>query len=173
MAGIGGAAVNVAADAISVGIRPDTYFNQYLINGDARNMGVNGQATPVSFIAGPPAGKNLLEARLILYLEGRTEFASLGFASLGALPGGVRISAAGVEIANWRDNIDIITDMYDLSATGLTNGGFTRVGRWTQTKGTTGEPLRIMEGEEIEALIRDDLRGILFRIKVQGKLVGI
>lgn len=173
--GISGTAVNVSINSISAGILAASFFNEYLEDSGSNDMGVDGSAVPVAFTATPPAGKNLLEARLIVYMEASANFASTSFMNLAALTNGVRISIGGTEIGNWKDNIDIIADMFDLTnaGTAFSNERRSLAGRWTQTRATINEPLIVKNGETVEALVRDalDAAGIIFRIKVQGKLV--
>lgn len=174
---LGGTPVNVSVNSISAGITPSNYISAYLENGGSNDMGIDGDATPTAFTYTPPAGFNFLAARIIIYMEASGNFVSTSFMNLAALGDGVRFSAGGVELTNWKTNIDIIADMFDLSnaGTAFSNERRSLTGRWTFTRGASGEPLVIMQGETIEALVRDDLSaaGIIYNIKVQGKLVAV
>jgi hypothetical protein len=159
----------------SIYLDPENYVNEYLrSSGGSDDMGVDGSVTPVPFIYAPPEGKKMLLGRLLLYMESESDFIGVGFMHLPALANGVRISAGGVELSNWRTLIDVIADMFNLAPAGTAFSKEKRslAGRWTFTRGTTLEPIVVMGGESIEALIRDDLsaEGIIFKMKVQGKL---
>jgi hypothetical protein len=170
-----GGSGELIASTISSGILPGAFVSKYLENSGSNDMGIDGSGTAVSFTYTPPAGKDLLGARILIYLESGANFGSTNFMHLAALSNGVKISAAGVPLTNWKDNIDIICDMFDLSNAGIafSNERRSLAGRWTFTRGASGEPLTIFNGETFEVLIRDDLSaaGIIFRIKLQGKLV--
>lgn len=160
--------------AIEAAVEAADYITTYIENSGSNDMGVKGDVTPVSFIYTPPAGKNFLAARVLVYMESGTNFDSTKFMNLAALTNGVKISAAGVELTNWQDNIDIIEDMFDLSSAGkaFSTEAKSLAGRWSFTRATGEEPIKILNGETFEVLIRDDLSaaGIIFRIKIQGKL---
>lgn len=161
----------------NVAIAPADYFNGYFENGGNNDMGINGSVVPVSFTVSPPAGKDLLEVRILIYMEAGGNFSSTNFMNLAALSNGVRISVGGVEIGNWKDNIDVALEQFDLSNAGIafSNERRSLTGRWTQSRGTGGKLLRVVSGEVAEFLIRDDLSaaGIIFRAKLQGRLVKV
>lgn len=156
-------------------IAADAYFNKYLRNAGNNDMGIDGSAAEVSFSAGPPAGKNLELARLMVYMEASANFASTNFMNLAALANGVQFKVGGLEISKWQDNIDAAVDMFDLSnaGTAFSNERRSLTGRFTFTRGTAGEPLLVEDGKTFEAVVRDDLSaaGIIFRVKIQGQLV--
>lgn len=170
-------AAQAAEATVSSGIAPSNYITAYLENSGSNDMGIDGSSTPVAFTYAPPAGFDFLAVRILLYMESGSNFVSTSFMHLAALTNGVRTSAGGAELTNWQDNIDIIDDMFDLSNAGVafSNERRSLAGRWTFTRGTVNEPLTIMNGETFEVLIRDDLSaaGIIFRIKVQGRLVAV
>jgi len=173
---IGGNAI-VAVSTLSDGIDAADYITTYLTNGGSNDLGVNGSAASVPFTYSPPVGKNFLLARFLIYMEASGNFDSTKFMNLAALANGVQISVEGNVLTNWQDNIDVLCDMFDLSNAGTTFSLAQRslAGRWTVTKGTTSEPIIVMFGQTVEALVRDNLSagGIIYRIKVQGKLLDV
>lgn len=180
---IGGAATPVdivrsqVTETVAAGTSPANYLTTYLVDGGSNDMGVNGAITPVSFAFEPPPDKIFLAARILLYMESGANFDSTNFMHLPALANGLQINAAGITLTNWQDNIDVILDMFDLASAGVTFGNERRnlTGRWTFTRATVQSPLIINSGEMFEALVRDDLSaaGIIFRMKIQGKLIDV
>ncbi len=159
----------------SIYLDPENYVSEYLRNSAGSNdMGVDGSVTPASFIYEPPTDRRLFLGRLLLYMESGASFDGEGFMHMPALANGVRISAGGVQLTNWRNLIDVIMDMFNLSSAGTAFSKESRslAGRWTFTRGTTLRPIIVMPGEVVEALIRDDLSedGIVFNVKIQGGL---
>lgn len=162
--------------SVNLAINPIDYVTLYLRNVGSNDMGVDGSSSAITFSAGPPAGKNLEIARLILYMEASGNFTSTGFMNLAVLSNGVQIIADGTVLVNWQDNLDVALDMFDLSnaGTAFSNERRSLTGRWTFIRGTGMEPLLIPDGSTFDAVIRDDLSaaGIIFRIKIQGQLVN-
>lgn len=158
-------------------IPAENFLTTYLLNGESNDMGVDGSETPVAFSYTVPAGKVFELGRMLIYAEAGTAFDSTKWFNLTALTNGVDIVVDGVTIDNWKDNIDALTNMFDLSSAGVIFGKSTRTmaGRWTYTRGTEGQPLRVTAGNTVDAIINDDLSpaGIIFRIKIQGELKDI
>lgn len=179
----GGAAVPVnivldgVTETVAAGTSSANYLTSYLVNGGSSDMGIDGSITPVSFAFMPPPNKIFLAARILLYMESGANFNSTTFMHLPALANGLQINVAGITLTNWQDNIDVILDMFDLANAGAAFGNERRnlTGRWTFTRATVQSPLIVNSGETFEALIRDDLSaaGIIFRMKVQGKLIDV
>lgn len=140
-------------------------------------MGIDGSDPVVAFSYTVPAGFSLRVSRAILYLEASTAFDSIKFMNLTALTNGVLIYAGDDLLTTWKDNIDIILDMFDLTS-GAAFGKETRTlaGRWSFYKLLPGfGTLSLTAGQIFKAVIQDDLSAanIVFRIKIQGELRSI
>lgn len=157
-------------------INPIDYFSKYLRNVGSNDMGIDGSGGDVTFSTGPPVGKNLEVARMMVYMEAGGNFTSTNFMNLAALTNGVQIIADGTVLTNWQDNIDIAEDMFDLSnaGTAFSNERRSLTGRWTFTRGTGRESFLLPDGSTFDAIVRDDLSdaSIIFRIKIQGQLAN-
>lgn len=154
-------------------IRAGEYFTEYLRNGIDNNLCVDGSVDPVIFSTFPPLGQNLEVGRFLLYLRGSTSFDDTKFMNLDALTNGIEIRINGQLITTWRDNIDIVIDMFDLTPAGVAFGKDTRTltGRWSLTKVLGGEGVLCPDGQSVQAIVQDVLDGAgIFRIKVQGEL---
>lgn len=150
------------------------YINTYLLNGTSNDMGIDGSSTPVSFNYTVPSGKKLLIGRILLYSEAATAFDSVKFLNLTALTNGISIRVNGKEITNWKDNIDMVTTMYDMEE-GAAFGKATKVlrGRWSLWKAAKNiNGIILTSGQKFEVVVQDDLSaaGIIFRIRIQGAL---
>ena len=147
----------------------------YLLNSGSNDMGVDGSDPSVSFSYAPPAGKILVAGRMIFYLEmSGLGFDSVKFGNITALTNGVSIQADGIEIQNWKDNVDIVTSMYDsegYAAFAKTENSI--AGRWTFTKAAAGSFKGIRIASSFAMIIQDDLSaaGIIFRAKIHGILI--
>jgi hypothetical protein len=153
-------------------IRAGEYLTAYLKNDGNNNLCVDGSMTPVVFSTSPPPDRHLEVGRFLLYLRGNSGFDDTKFMNLDALANGVQIKINGQLITTWRDNIDIIIDMFDLTPAGIAFGKDARTlaGRWSLTKVLGGEGVLCPDGQSVQAVIQDDLRGGIFRIKIQGEL---
>lgn len=166
-------AATVATSTV-VEIDPALVINEYVLNGGSNDMGIDG-TTPVTFSYAPPSGKNLRANRAIMYMESSGAMDSTKFGDLTALTNGVQIKADSEVLANWQDNVDILTNMFDLTPAGETFGKLTRtlVGRWTFTKDTSGLGLLVPDGQSFDMVIRDNLAALLiFRMKIKGVLTN-
>lgn len=157
-------------------VDPANFVTTYLLNGGSNDMGVDG-STPATFSYTVPAGKVFELARFLLYMESGTAFDSIKFMHLTALTNGVDIIANGITLTNWKDNIDVLVDMFDFSSAGATFGKTTKTmaGRWTFTRGTEGQALKVTAGNTVAAVVNDNLSeaGIIFRAKIQGELKNV
>ncbi len=153
-------------------IRVGEYFTEYLKNDGNNNLCVDGSADPIVFSASYPVGQHLEVGRFLLYLRGSTSFDDTKFMNLSALTNGIEIRINGQLVTTWRDNIDIVIDMYDLTSAGVAFGksGRTLTGRWSLTKVLGGEGILCPDGQLVQAIVRDNIEGGVFRIKVQGEL---
>ncbi len=153
-------------------ITPDLHVGEYLLNGGSNEMAVDG-STPVTFSYTPPTGFNFLAVRLMTYIEALTAFGSSEFGDLATLANGVQINAAGVGLTNWKDNIDIVSEMYDFNRNAFGKPDKLLVARWTFTRDTYGIRILVPDGQSFDAIVQDDLSGlVIFRLKVKGLLVN-
>lgn len=155
---------------------PDDYVNTYLFNSSSNDMGIDG-TTPVSFTYTPPAGKDLILGRVMVYYSSGTAFSEEKFAHLTALSNGVEINVNGTTIETWKDNVDVITSQFDLSNAGraFTKEDKSLAGRWTFHKAAGDiQGLLIENGNTVEFKIQDNLADLtIFRAKIQGLLVPV
>ena len=160
--------------ALDDGEDPASYVNTYLLNGGSNDMGIDG-TTPVSFTYTPPSGKDLILGRVMIYYSAASAFSEEKFANQTALANGVEMNLGGVTIETWKDNIDVITAMFDLNNVGKT---FTKedkslAGRWSfyKVSGNT-HGMDIINGQTVEIKIQDNLSNLTyFRAKIQGLLM--
>ena len=149
------------------------FINTYLLNGGSSELAVNGSSTPVEFTH-TAVGYQVI-GRMLLYLSASTAMQDTEFGDLTALSNGVDIVANGVVIANWKDNIDILTMMFDYMNAGKEFGKDGRVlaGRWTLYKAhDSSDGIGLAHGEVFKAVVNDNLAGLdLFRIRVQGDIL--
>jgi hypothetical protein len=155
-------------------LRGDNYVNENVKNDlytPPDNMIVNGSVTPVDFIASPPADKYWMLTRAIIYMSGSVVFSEEKFGSLTALTNGVQILVDGEEITVWKDNINIVTCMYDVKSEGM----FSKVdksmhGRWTFAKAVGGLSHGFKTLDNFTVRVRDNLTGLTqFHVRVQGE----
>lgn len=149
---------------------------QYLLNSGSDDMGVNGAVTPVIFSYAPPANRKLVAGRLLGYLEMAGNFDSVKFGDLAALANGVEIWADGKLIANWQDNVDILTCMYDAEGyDAFAKSTKSMSLRWTFTKAAEGSFKGLDVSSLFSIVIQDDLSaaGIIFRVRIHGILLDI
>ena len=147
-----------------------SYINTYLLNGGSEDMTVNGSSTPVEFSYTASGDSSI--GRIMLYLESSGAMDSTKFGDLTALGTGVTIVCNGTTIGTWKDNIDIITSMYDFSWAGKAFGKETKVltGRWTLWKADSDtRGMELDDGDVLKAVVNDNLTGLsIFRIRLQG-----
>ena len=150
---------------------PSESVTAYLLNGSDYEMNVDGSGTPVEYSYSVPERSHFTLFRVFFYIDDNTAFSADGFGALNALTNGVSVEVGGYELVNWKDNIDIVTTVFDY--VGYPNLGKTTTsgaGRWTMGKGF-GRPLPVRGGESIVVRISDDLRGLThFRFRIQGVL---
>lgn len=168
----GSSSVSIISASDANQIAPDLHVGEYLQNGGSNNLAVDGSA-PVTFSYTPPAGFNFLAVRLMTYIEALTAFGSDEFGDISTLANGVQINAAGVGLTNWKDNIDIVAEMYDFSRNAFGKADKLLVSRWTFTRDTYGIRILVPDGQSFDAIIQDDLSSlVIFRLKVKGLLVN-
>lgn len=127
-------------------IDPNFHVSEYLQNAGSNNMAVDGSA-PVEFSYSPPAHFDFLAVRMMIYLEAQTAFSSDGFGNLVRLTNGVQINCGLVGITNWKDNVDIIAEMYDFSRNAFGKADRLLCSRWTFTRDTYGKCLLVPDGQ--------------------------
>lgn len=139
-------------------------------------MNVDGSGgSPVSFFYSPTSPYKLFYSRLVFFMQASTAMSPENFGDLIALTEGVKFVANGVLISTWKTNIDIYTEMYDL--TGIANisdvgADTTIMGRWTAWKDLNDRAVIIPGGQRFEVIVNDDLSSLTeFRIKVKGHLI--
>jgi len=140
------------------------------------NMAVLGSlGAPVSFTSAPSGGKVVHLHRLLISMS-HAAAGDLGkFGGIDALINGVaiRTHVDGVytTFTNWKANSDLVDDMYDVRFDVRSGGGgaYGTSARWTLSN--VGATVRLdgVEGDFVEVLVQDDLRGLAsFKIKMQG-----
>lgn len=154
----------------------ENYVNEYLVtSAGSTDMGVDGSGDPVSFSYTVPTRKKLLLGRMLIFMQSGSVFSSDKFMHLAALTNGVSIQCNGGLLTNWKDNIDVVTDMFDSEAgKAFSVEGKVLRNRWTFYKARGGMKGLVVDGNEsVKAIIQDDLSaaGIIFRIKIQGVLI--
>ncbi len=169
----GSSSVSVVQASDSNVIVATAHVSEYVLNGGSNDMAVDG-TTPVTFSYTPPAGKDFKVSRLLLYLETSTAMDSIEFGNIAVLANGVLINVAGETITTWQDNVDMLTDMFDLTQAGEAFGKVTRTlaGRWTFARDIPGKSLLVPNGQGFDIVIQDNLSTLsIFRLKVKGALV--
>ena len=157
-------------------LNPKKLISEYLTNASSPDLNVDGSVTPVEFSYRPNKGETVNIARLLIYLEGGTNFAAEDFANLAtALTNGLTISFDGAQVASWRDNVDIVTTMYDVEGyASLNNIARSISGRWTLNRaapGFAGVEVTYENGGVV-ATVNDNLSTLTqFRIRAQGHVV--
>lgn len=137
---------------------------EFLTNGWSNNQNVNWSVTPVTFSSTPvPAGKVFVCARVLIYMEDSTAFASNKFGWLAAaLTNGWKFAANGTDMFIAKDNKTLAIHMFDLTGNdlfGKTNQ--TMVGRFSFNKFTDwADGIHIREWQTIDCIVSDDLTGL-------------
>ncbi len=149
------------------------FVSEYLTNGGSNNMAVNGAAEPVEFVFSVPKNRRLTVGRIFIYIEGAAPFDSEKFGNLTALTNGLLIENNGSVLENWKDNVDIVTSMFDTEeGRAFAQSGRVLRCRWTFSKSSgdaIGLVLRALQF--FKTTVRDDLSSLaLLRIKLQGTL---
>lgn len=138
-------------------------------------------ASPQSFTLQPASGEIWHLTRILLEMTHVTAGDNGLFGGISALSNGVLLrrydGATGTfsTFTNWKDNSDIVTDMYDVVYAARSGGG----GAYgTNARGTFKNAGAIVYldgtvGDYVEVLIQDDLSTLSsFRIKGQGHVEG-
>lgn len=147
------------------------FVNAFLSEAGSDAMNVDGSVTPVIFnYSNTP--EEVIVGKIIFYIEGNMVFSSVNFAGLTALPNGVLIECAGIQLANWKDNVDIISSAPIIGGAAEVFGIGTKGinGTWSldETIKAIGG-LYLPPGETLAVKIRDDLSNLnVFRMCVQG-----
>lgn len=148
------------------------HVSEDLLNGGSNNMAVNGSVTPVTFSYTPLAGFDLEAVRTMLYIESQTAFGSDEFGDVVALTNGVQINAAGFGVTNWKNNVDVVIEMYDFARDAFGKPDKLLIARWTFTRDTNGKTLLVPDGQSFDAVVQDDLSSlVIFRMKIKGVLI--
>lgn len=140
-------------------------------------LNVDGSSTPVAFSYSPPEGFDAIIGRVMIYYSSSVNFSEEKFAHLTALANGVEIWADGVLLDTWKDNVDVITDMFDLVPAGevFTKQARSISGRWTFHRAVgASKGLIINNGNDFNITINDDLTSLtFFHAVVQGALLPV
>lgn len=158
----------------SPGVAPSALLKTYLTNGGSNDLTVDGSSAAVEFGYTVPAGKRLFANRVMIYLEDATNFSGELFGGASALSTGVVVSAAGVELVRWNDNIDLTATMFDTEGRkNFSKDTQSISGRWTMSS-ETGKPIILEAGETFAVTVNDNLTGLVhFRVKLGGRLEDI
>lgn len=152
----------------------DNTIIEYLVNGGSRDQTVLGTlGTPVTFDYTVPAGKDFELGRMLLYMEGATNFDSTLFGDLAELVNGWSIQAEGVELVNWKTNRDLALTMFDArgeSIFGKVNR--TLVGRFSFNKFSNGaDGMTVPSGSTFASIVQDNLSTLTFlEVAIEGVL---
>lgn len=141
--------------------------SEYLLNGGNNALNVDGSGTPQLFTFEP--SQPFYFSRLLLYIEGSTNFSSTEFANIAALTNGVLLESDDTTLENWQDNVDLVTTFYDANGySSLNNANRSIAGRWT-FRNLTPNNDSIVINNYFRVTIRDNLSTLsIFRMKVQG-----
>jgi hypothetical protein len=91
---------------------------------------------------------------------------------IAALANGVNVKCNNHNLAIWRDNVDIMTCMYDVEGRAIfAKATKSMSARWTFTKATLkGDPLICERKHGFQIVINDNISGLTsFKIAVQGQ----
>ena len=150
---------------------PGRFINAYLLDGSTVDMSVDGSSSNVTYKF--TASGNVSIGRLILYMETATAMADDEFGDATALVNGIDVICHTTTLVNWKDNIDILSTMFDYIDAGSAFGKTGRVltGRWTFWKADDSmRGLLLEDGQEFKAVIKDNLSTAptTLRMRVQG-----
>lgn len=152
----------------------DNTVIQYLENGGSRDQTVLGTlGTPITFDYTVPVGKNLELGRMLLYMEGATNFDSTLFGDLAELVNGWIIQAEGIELITWKNNREIATTMFDARGEAIFGKvNRTMVGRFSVNRFSGGtEALTVPSGTTFASIVQDDLSTLTFlEVAIEGVL---
>ena len=146
------------------------------------NMTVTGSlASPVSFKLTPDIDFEWHIIRFLLGMSHAAEADDSKFGGISALTNGVVLrgyngtSGTFSTFTNWKTNLDMKMDMFDINYTTKAGGGtFSTAGRGSIKNATEAAP-KVIEanGDYLELLIQDDLTGLTtFEYKAQGHVAG-
>jgi len=148
------------------------FTNIPLTNGGSDEINVDGDPTPVSFTAEPPANKNIIVYRLILVMEDAS-MSWVKFAGISALANGVliKVTEDGVERTITTDpiktNRDFVWNCYDVQIDNATTSVLRM--RWTFSKAGTVLVLKDSYGDNFKVTVQDDLTNVsYFKATIQG-----
>lgn len=147
-------------------------INENLLFGGSPDMNVDG-STPKSFQAKPASGEIWHIARMFVYFSSSVAFAEDKFANLTALTNGVSLKIDGVEIANWKDNVDVLLSMFDADGKEVyTKKDKSIAGRMSFSRFMEGNKDGITTTDSvngIELVVQDNLLTLdIFRSCIQG-----
>lgn len=137
--------------------------------------------SPVIYELAPPPGVVWQITRLLLNLVGDNTTMDDGkFGSIPSLTNGVlgraNTSVGRVSnITNWKNNGDMMLDMYDVEYNQKAPAGFYGLrGRWTFTNGAFIAELNGDNSEWLRVYVQDDITGnASFKIKAQGRISNL
>ena len=145
---------------------------EYLTNGGSEDQTVDGSVTPVTFSSTVvPVGKVFIAQRVIIYMEGATDFSSNKFGDLTALTNGWTLAINGVEAMSAKTNRELVSYMFDAHGSEIFGKvKRTFIARFSFNKFTNGaDGITIREGETLDTIVKDDLTGLTYlEVRVQG-----
>ncbi len=145
---------------------------------DTNMNGVGSLATPVIYQLQPHVSSVWHITRMNFSMIHSAAADDSKFGSLAALTNGVLFRSTTAlnntqTYANWKDNRDFISDMYDINYSSKAGGGkYGTSGRWSFAE-RTGAIIRLdgSQGDKIEVLVQDDLSALTsFEINFQGHI---
>lgn len=159
-------------------VYPSSYVSEFLRDladsGLTEFMQVNGSVSPVTYTYAP--SRDFILGRALIFIQDNIAFGTSDFGAIaGPLTNGVSIQVNGIEIENWKSNVQVMQTAFDINSAGDVFGAPTQLinARWTFYKASGDlDGLFVPFGDAVTCIIQDDLSTLLsFCIKVQGELV--
>lgn len=165
--------LSVGGTVESDNVTPDNFLNIYLMDGSTVDMVVDGSGTPVNYEYTVPANKRAQIHRVLIFLDDTTAFGPNLFGGITALPNGITITAGGILLATWQDNVDMVTTMHDfIGFANLGKSDKSGSGRWSFSR--TGGALTLAAGQTFTATINDAMTGLdNMRMRIQGHIEDV
>lgn len=146
----------------------------YLLNGENKNLAVDGSAIPVTFSYQPPGGFIYYLNEISIYMDEGGSFIGEGFASeTGPLDSGIDITINNNLLINIKANKDLETWFtYQNPLVGSVAAPPTRmIGKHSIIEASNGLPARV-NNIGVKAIVRDDLniQNLYMHIMLMGYL---
>lgn len=169
--------VNTATNTLTID-RP--IINAYTIAGQIEKVAVNMTpltgtlTTPIIYQVAPPVGVNWNITRILINMTDGAASDDNKFGGINELTNGVVIrqdNGIKTNITHWRNNGDMVRDMFDVTYDKITGGVNGLHGRWTFQKAGIVINLNGDDGDELRILIQDDIAAqTTMIVRAQGYL---